>query len=285
MTESDRPILPPGRIDVVALAQQMWEGEIRRAARSAARRPGSRPRRSAGPGFTVRDIPLTERPRERMMALGPKALSAVELLACVLGRGFSGESVLVTAQKLLSRFHSPAGIAQASLDELGRVAGIGPAKAAQLKAACELGRRAEAIWDTPPGGPKLDTIEEARRTARAFLAGKKKEHFILLLLDARHRLIRTAEISVGTLDMSVVHPRETFREAISASAAAIILAHNHPSGDPAPSRQDLDLTRRLTEAGRLLGIPVIDHLIVGQGSVLSLKEQGLLDPEGLGDVR
>ncbi|MBI3323301.1 MAG: DNA repair protein RadC [Candidatus Omnitrophica bacterium] len=210
-----------------------------------------------------------------MATAGAEALSAGELLACVLGRGISGESVLTTAQRLLARFESLQGIAGASLEELSQVRGVGIAKAVQLKAAAELGRRVTLDPAQPLSRP-VATAAEAMRLARRHLAGKRKEHFILLLLDSRHRLIRAAEISVGTLDMSVVHPRETFREAIAAGAAAILLAHNHPSGDPAPSAEDLELTRRLTEAGRLLGIPVLDHLIVGSRECLSLRQGGFL---------
>ena len=186
----------------------------------------------------------------------------------------------VVAQRLLATFGSLSGIAEASLEELARVRGVGPAKACQLKAACELSRRLDL--DRAGAGPDSRPIEDIRsaaRVARRYLAGRRREHFILLLLDTRHRILRTAEISVGTLDMSVVHPRETFREAISASAAAILLAHNHPSGDPAPSPEDLELTRRLVQAGRLLGIPVLDHLIVGRDQVLSLRANGFMPEE------
>ncbi|MDO8729967.1 MAG: DNA repair protein RadC [Candidatus Omnitrophota bacterium] len=236
--------------------------------------------RSASPvvdRLTVRELPQSDRPRERMAALGSQNLSAVELLACLLGRGGSGESVLTVAQRLLAKFGSLSGISAASVEELSQVRGVGLAKACQLKAASEIGRRAELSAGETATGRPLETVEAAGRAARRYLAGRKKEHFILLLLDSRHRLLRVAEVSVGTLDMSVVHPRETFREAITASAAAIILAHNHPSGDTAPSREDLELTRRLTEAGRLLGIPVLDHLIVGAGKFLSLRNAGFIE--------
>lgn len=271
------------RADVVALAQELWEREVAGAARTrtaAARAAGARSVVKAA--FTVRDLPEEERPRERMALRGAEALSAAELIACVLGRGIAGESVLTTAQRLLSRFESLQGIAGASLEELSQVRGVGAAKAVQLKAACEMGRRV-ALDPAEPLSRPVAGAEEAGAIARRHLAGKRKEHFILLLLDSRHRLIRAAEISVGTLDMSIVHPRETFREAISAGAAAILLAHNHPSGDPAPSAEDLELTRRLMEAGRLLGIPVLDHLIVGSRQTLSLRQGGFLafvDGEG-----
>ncbi len=256
--------------DVVALAQELWQREVQAAGRP--RQPAKARARAA---LTVRDLPVAERPRERMARAGAEGLSAAELVACILGRGVSGESVLTTAQRLLGRFQSPQGIAGASLEELMQVRGVGLAKAVQLRAACELGRRA-ALDPAEARGQPVAMAEDAMRLARRHLAGKKKEHFILLLLDSRRRLIRAAEISVGTLDMSVVHPRETFREAISAGAAAILLAHNHPSGDPAPSAEDLELTRRLMEAGRLLGIPVLDHLIVGGRGCLSLRQNGFL---------
>lgn len=222
--------------------------------------------------FTVRDLPLSERPRERLATLGAEALSQQELLACLLGRGCSGESVLVTAQRLLSRFGDLYGIAQAPLEELAHVRGIGLAKAVQLKAACELSRRAEVAPDRLSGS--LQRPEEAMKVVRRHLAGKKEEHFIVLLLDARHRLMKVCEISVGSLQTSIVHPRETFREVIGASAASVILAHNHPSGDPTPSPEDLELTRRMVEAGQLLGIPVLDHIIIGDGRSLSLQANG-----------
>ena len=264
---SHLPRHAPSSRGIVALAQEMWKREVRSAAR---------PRRRAKAALTVRDLPSAERPRERMAAAGAEALSAAELIACVLGRGISGESVLTTAQKLLARFGSLQGIAGASLEELSQVRGVGAAKAVQLKAACEMGRRV-ALDPAEPRSRVVASAEDAMRLARRHLAGKKKEHFILLLLDSRHRLVRAAEISVGTLDMSVVHPRETFREAITAGAAAILLAHNHPSGDPEPSDHDVALTRRLTEAGALLGIEVLDHLILASRGVVSLRAAGLLD--------
>ena len=254
-------------IDLSEVARALWESQL------SARECPLRTVRALG--LTICDLPVAERPRERLAALGVQALSQQELLACLLGRGVPGESVLITAQRLLARFGSLRGIAEASLEELAQVRGVGVAKGCQLKAACELSRRLELSSDGPTGRP-LDTAESAGQAALRHLARRKKEHFIILLLDSRHRVLRVAEISVGSLDMSIVHPRETFREAITASAAAIILAHNHPSGDPTPSPEDLDLTRRLMEAGRLLGIPVLDHIIVGGSRWISLQTQGFL---------
>jgi DNA repair protein RadC len=219
--------------------------------------------------FTVRDLPPDERPRERLARLGAEALSAQEILALILGRGVRGESVMVTAQKLLSKFGSLQGIADSSAEELSQANGIGPAKAAQLKAAFELGRRLEGA--PREGKVAIKSPEDVISAVRSTLKGKKKEHFLALLLDTRNRLIRTSTVSMGSLDSSVVHPREVFKEAISASAASVIFVHNHPSGDPEPSEDDIELTKRLVEAGKLLGILVLDHVIVGDGTFVSLK--------------
>jgi DNA repair protein RadC len=176
---------------------------------------------------------------------------------------------MVTAQKLLSKFGSLHGIAESSVEELSQVNGIGPAKAAQLKAAFDLGRRIEAA--PRAGSGAVTSPEDVVKAVAGDLKGKKKEHFLALLLDTRNRLIRTATVSMGSLDSSIVHPREVFKEAIKASAASMIFVHNHPSGDPEPSHDDIELTRRLVEAGKLLGILVLDHVIVGDGSFVSLK--------------
>ena len=223
--------------------------------------------------LTVLDLPVAQRPRERLIRLGPEALSEQELLCCLLGRGIAGESVLITAQRLLRAFGSLPELAQASVEQLATVHGIGPAKAVQLKAAMELARRAAA--PSQPSDP-IETAEAAAVLVQPYLRQKKKEHFVALLLDTRHRLIRLSPIAVGTLSASLVHPRELFKEAIAASAAAVILAHNHPSGDPDPSEQDLVLTKRLVQAGKLLGIAVLDHLIIGAEAFVSLKALGAI---------
>jgi DNA repair protein RadC len=224
--------------------------------------------------FTIRDLPMSERPRERLQKFGAEALSAQEILALILGRGISGESVMVTAQRLLSQFGSLKGIGDASLEELAKVRGIGLAKAAQIRAAFELTSRLEGYQESGKR-ETVKTPEDVVALLHSRLQGKKKEYFLTLLLDTRNQLIRVAEISVGSLDSSVVHPREVFKEAVSASAAAVIFAHNHPSGDPEASEDDINLTKRLVEAGEIMGIDVLDHIIIGDRKYLSLKREGL----------
>lgn len=224
--------------------------------------------------FTIHDLPVSERPRERLQRFGVEALSVPELLAVILGRGIAGESVTVTVQRLLSQFGNLKGLAGASVEELSQVKGIGLAKASQIKAAFELANRLEGY---PEPGKKLSvkTPEEVVSLVRGKLMGKKKEYFLVLLLDTRGQLIKTAEISVGSLDSSIVHPREVFKEAISASAASVIFVHNHPSGDLEPSEDDIKLTERLSQAGELMGIDVLDHIIISDKNFLSLKSRGL----------
>jgi len=224
--------------------------------------------------FTIHDLPTSERPRERLQKFGVEALSAQEILALLLGRGIAGESVMITAQRLLSQFGNLKGIANASVEELSQVKGIGIAKASQIKAAFELTNRLE---DYSEAGDKslVKTPDDVVGVVRSRLRGKKKEHFLALLLDTRNQLIKVSEISIGSLDTSIVHPREVFKEAISASAASVIFAHNHPSGDPEASEDDIELTKRLAKAGEIVGIDVLDHIIITDKKYLSLKRQGL----------
>jgi DNA repair protein RadC len=224
--------------------------------------------------FTVHDLPLSERPRERLLKLGSEALSAQEILALILGRGVKNESVMVTSQKLLSRFGNLKGVANASMEELTQTKGIGPAKAAQIKAAFELSKRLEIDVDEKPKAV-LKSPEDVAAAVSRQLKGKKKEHFLVICLDTRNRLINCRPVSVGSLDTSIVHPREVFKEAVTSSAASVIFVHNHPSGDPEPSKEDIELTKRLAKAGEIVGIDVLDHVIVCDKSHSSLKAKNL----------
>jgi DNA repair protein RadC len=232
--------------------------------------------------FTIHDLPAEERPRERLVKFGPDALSSVELLALIIGRGIPGRSALTIAHELLKEFKSVKGVSEATIEELSAVKGIGAAKAAQLRASFELGRRQD-LYDEPATF-EITNPGAVVKAIRASIQDKAKEHFKLLLLNTRNRIIGIAAISTGTANASLVHPREVFKAAISHGASSVVLAHNHPSGNPEPSDDDVSLTRRLVEAGRLLGIEVLDHIVIGrenkkEGSkegFVSFKEKGLL---------
>jgi DNA repair protein RadC len=223
----------------------------------------------------VHDLPLSERPRERLSKLGSEALSSQEILALILGRGIKGESVIVTAQKLLSKFGNLKSLASASIEELTQIKGIGPAKAAQIKASFELSKRLENSSNETVK-ITVKSPEDVVKTARNLLKGKKKEHFLAICLDTRNHLIKTSTVSIGSLDCSIVHPREVFKDAISSSAASVIFIHNHPSGDPTPSEDDIKMTKRLIEAGEIIGIEVLDHIIVCDNEHLSMKAKNLV---------
>jgi len=225
--------------------------------------------------FTVHDIPFSERPRERLIKHGVAALSQQELLALILGRGTRGESVMVTAQSLLSEFRTIKKLATASVEEITSVKGIGIAKATQIKAALELSKRLEE-HDNPRPKIAVKSPEDVIKAVENQVKGKKKEHFYVLSLDTRNRLIESEEVSKGNLDSSIVHPREVFQKAISNSAASVIFVHNHPSDDPTPSSDDIQLTKRLIEVGELMGIEVLDHIIVCDHAYLSMKAKNLL---------
>lgn len=223
--------------------------------------------------FTIKDLPTDDRPRERLVKFGEQALSAQELLQLILGRGVAGESVATTAQKLLAQFGSLQKLAEASIEELSSIKGIGLAKAAQIKAAFEIGRRLSTQVPTHKS-KELTDPEKVYQLIKSRLKDYHKEHFYIIALNSRNYSI--AEISVGSLNASVVHPREVFAEAIKNNTASVILVHNHPSGDPEPSEDDLLLTKRLVESGKILGIEVADHIIVAKDDFFSFKKKKLI---------
>lgn len=222
----------------------------------------------------IADLPRELRPRERLLREGPGLLSDAELLAIILRVGNASESAVALAERVLAEAGGLRHLYDRSEEELSAIKGIGQAKIAQIKSALELGRRLASL--SPELRPRITSPQDVAQRMMAHLRFSKQEHFIILLLNAKNEVIRETTISIGTLDMSVAHPREIFREAIRRSSAGILLVHNHPSGDPEPSLEDLQLTRRLVEAGRLLEIEVVDHVIIGDGRFVSLREKGLL---------
>jgi DNA repair protein RadC len=225
--------------------------------------------------FTVRDLPKAERPRERLLRLGPDVLSSQEILAIIISRGTAGKSVMNIVQALISKFGNLKRIAEASIEELCEIDGIGPAKACQIKAAFEFGKRIDGYQEDEKT-IEIKTTQDVLKAVRNKLKDKKKEYFLLLALNSRNQLIKTIDISIGSLDATVVHPREVFKEAIAALAASVICVHNHPSGNPEPSDDDLNLTKRLIQAGNILGIELLDHIIISSQGHYSLKCHNLL---------
>jgi DNA repair protein RadC len=220
----------------------------------------------------VQNLRNDERPRERLVRLGAASLANRELLAALIGTGAPGSSALDLADELLCPgLHS---LASRTPQELARVRGLGQAKATRVLAALELGARLAS--DAGSAAPSLQSPGEAARYLLPRYSSRPVETFGLLALDARHRVRREAVVSVGCLTASLVHPREVFQEAVVSRAAALVLFHNHPSGDPEPSAEDLALTRRLAAAGTLMGIEVLDHLVLGAGRFVSLKQRGVL---------
>ena len=229
-------------------------------------------------GPRIKDIPASERPRERLAANGADTLANSDLIAILLRTGLQGKSALVIGSELLAKFQTLDRLSQASVKELCEVKGIGRDKAVTLQAAFTLARRMAA--EIRAESPMLDTPERIADLLREDARGYEVEHFLVLLLNTRRRLIRMERISQGTLDAIHVHAREVFKHAISANAAAIVLVHNHPSGDPTPSEADIKVTRDLIRAGQLLKIEVLDHVILGRRTTererdfASLRELG-----------
>jgi DNA repair protein RadC len=218
----------------------------------------------------IHDLPAQDRPRERLAAHGADKLSNAELIAIVLRTGMKGMSAIHIAEQLLRQFGTLQKLANASLDDLRKVKGIGRDKAVALKAAFTLARN--MARELRHESPVLDTPERIADLLREDNRGYEVESFQVVLLNTRRKLIRVEQISQGTLDTLLVHPREVFKAAIAANAAAIIIAHNHPSGDPTPSEADIKVTRDLIRAGQLLKIDVLDHVILGHATAARSKD-------------
>lgn len=224
---------------------------------------------------SVKDLPYDERPREKLLTFGADNLSNLELIAILLHSGTPKKSVFTVAQELLAQYKENGLISAIHAPhDLKKIDGIGPAKAATLLAAIELGLRLAQ----KPSSPRyiIKTPEDAARYVMPKLRYAQKEHFAIILLDTKNHVMACPDISIGSLNASIVHPREVFRCAISYGAASIILVHNHPSGDPKPSAEDLNITRRLVQTGKIIDIEVLDHIIIGDNKYTSLKEQGML---------
>jgi len=218
----------------------------------------------------IKDLPEHKKPREKMMERGAESLKDYELLAILLVSGYQGQNALKVSKRLLSEYPLEKFV-KLPLDKLKKLKGIGPAKACLIKAAYELNRRAIENDLLPSIISPKDVIREV-----ADIRDYKKENFIALYLNAKNQVIHKETISIGSLNANVVHPREVFKPAIEKSAASIILAHNHPSGDPTPSGDDIELTKQIIEAGKIMDIDVLDHIILGDKGYISLKEKGLI---------
>ncbi|MGO4532915.1 DNA repair protein RadC [Paenibacillus sp. 2TAF8] len=226
------------------------------------------------PHYMMRDIPQEERPRERMMEYGAGALSHTELLAILLRTGTRQESAMHMAQRILNQAGGIRSLMDLTLEEMTAMRGIGQAKAVQLKAGIELGHR--IAKSRLVASTSIRTPRDAADILMEQLRYLQKEHFVCLFLNSKNHIIAQETLSMGSLNASIVHPREVFRAAIKCSSASIVCAHNHPSGDPTPSPEDIQITKRLIEAGAIVGIDVLDHLVIGDGIYVSLKEKGLV---------
>lgn len=222
----------------------------------------------------IRDYAEEDRPRERLILQGPQSLSNQELLAIMLRTGTKEESVLKLANRVLHQFEGFRLLQEASLEEMVAIKGIGEAKAVQILAAIEIGRRIANL--TFHDRYVIRSPEDGANYLMNDMRFLNQEHFVVLYLNTKNQVLHQQTIFIGSLNASIVHPREVFKEAFRRSAASIVCAHNHPSGDPTPSREDIDVTRRLVECGKMLGIDVLDHLIIGDKKYVSLKEKGYM---------
>jgi DNA repair protein RadC len=223
--------------------------------------------------YSIFQMPESERPRERLLKHGPETLTTSELIAIILGSGMKGIPILQLAQEIVSRFGNTTKLSEATVEELCTIKGLGPAKALQLKAALSLGMRVSK--QTQSARYRIEHPVHAYNLIKDELENEHRELFMVILQDTRGYAIGQHVISIGTLSNTLVHPREVFHPAIRHHAASIILAHNHPSGDPTPSKEDYEITSTLLEVSRVMDIPINDHLIVGAKSYISLRQLGL----------
>jgi len=220
----------------------------------------------------MQDVPKTERPREKLISKGPQNLKDEEFLAILLGTGVEGKNVIEVAKQILNKY-SKKRLLKLTYNDLSKIKGIGPAKACTILAAAELVKRALKI-----GEETLPVIRSTKDVIAqvGYLRNKLREHLVAIYLNARNEMLFRKHIFIGTLDANIAHPREIFSEALRQNAAAIILVHNHPSGDPEPSKADLEITKRILEAGKIMGIDVLDHVIITKNKVFSFKENKLI---------
>ncbi|RPJ23873.1 MAG: JAB domain-containing protein [Chloroflexi bacterium] len=225
------------------------------------------------PIYRIMDLHESDRPRERLASLGPQALSNAELIAILLRVGVRGESAVAVGQRLLNKFGGLSGLHRAPFKELMDQHGLGEAKASQIKAAIELGRR--LTLESPEERPAINSPADAAALVQYEMSALEQEHLRVILLDRRNRVMETVEVYKGSVNSSQIRIGEVFKEAIRKNASAVVVIHNHPSGDPTPSPDDVAVTRAIVQAGKLLDVEVLDHLVIGQGRWVSLKERGL----------
>lgn len=228
----------------------------------------------SGPALSIKEWPLEDRPRERLVRLGAGALTTVELLTILVGSGNRVRPADEIARGLAIEYPGLRALAGKGIDDLARLEGIGTATAARIAAALELGRRLQR--ERRERQPMLASPRAVWRHLSLELRDRERERFLALCLNTRNELLREFVVSVGSLNASIVHPREVFKPALACSAAGLVVVHNHPSGDPAPSREDREVTRAIAEAGRILDVPLHDHVIIGADSYFSFKDAGLL---------
>ncbi|HKM39442.1 MAG TPA: DNA repair protein RadC [bacterium] len=228
--------------------------------------------------LTLKELPLDSQPRQRLIEQGAENLATAELLAIILRTGHKGRTAIQVAQRLLSiggKDGALRHLATANIEELSAVPGIGPAKSAQIKAALELGKR--LMLERVEDGNYVRSPEDAYYLVKSEMQYLDREHFRTIMLNTKNQVLAQETVAVGSLSAALVHPRELFKGCIRKSAAAVILVHNHPSGDPEPSVEDIKLTDRLSQAGALLGIQVLDHVVIGHGRYVSLRERGFIN--------